>query len=303
MFIRLLVCGLLGAALSSPARAGDDGYARPELLVEARDLAASLPDQGIVVLDLRKQDEYEAGHVPGALWVDVNDWAKAFGSGDDAKAWTQRIAALGIHADSRVVLYDAVRNRDAARTWWILRYWGVRNVQILNGGWYQWTASKLPTTRDRSATPAASDFVAVPQAERLATKQSLLKALEGDALQLVDARSEAEYCGDDAHGNKRAGAIPGAKHLEWSDLVDPKTQRFRPAAELRQLFEQAGIDIDRPTATYCQSGGRASVMAFALELMGAKHVQNYYRSWAEWGNALDTPVERGKPRKELKEAR
>lgn len=303
MFVPLVLCCLFPAAFSSPTPADEDEYARPELLVEASSLAASLPNQGTVVLDLRKQDEYEAGHVPGALWVDINEWAKAFGAGDDATGWTQRIAALGIHADSRVVLYDAARNRDAARAWWILRYWGVPNVQILNGGWNQWTASNLPVTREPPETPATSDFVAVPHPERLATKQSLLNALAGNALQLVDARSEAEFCGDDAHGNKRAGAIPGAKHLEWSDLVDPKTQRFKPAAELRRLFEQAGIDIDRPTATYCQSGGRASVLAFAMELMGAEHVQNYYRSWAEWGNALDTPVERGKPRSERKEAR
>ena len=90
--------------------------------------------------------------------------------------------------------------------------------------------------------------------------------------------------------NRRGGAVPGAKHLEWSDLIDKDTQRFKPAAELRNLFRDAKITLDRPTATYCQSGGRAAVMAFGLELMGAKDVSNYYRSWAEWGNADDTPA-------------
>jgi thiosulfate/3-mercaptopyruvate sulfurtransferase len=95
---------------------------------------------------------------------------------------------------------------------------------------------------------------------------------------------------------KRGGAIPGAKHLEWSDLLDKKTQRFKSPAALSRLFKQAGIDPKKPAVTYCQSGGRASVMAFALELMGAKGVQNYYPGWAEWGNAADTPVEKGKSR-------
>jgi thiosulfate/3-mercaptopyruvate sulfurtransferase len=95
-------------------------------------------------------------------------------------------------------------------------------------------------------------------------------------------------------------AIPGAKHgakqLEWSDLLDPQTHRFKTAAELRTLFGQAGIALDKPTTTYCQSGGRASVMAFGLELMGVKEVSNYYASWGEWGNADDTPVAPGKPK-------
>lgn len=296
------LCCLLAATGLAASPAEQQEYPRPELLVEAAELAAVLPQQEMVVLDLRKRDEYKAGHLPGALWVDKDDWAKAFGSGEDAQGWTSRIASLGIDADSRVVLYDADRNRDAARIWWILRYWGVRNVQILNGGWSQWIAGNFPVDVQAPPPPKPSSFVAMAQTARLATKTSLLEALGTDALQLVDARSEAEYCGDDPLGNRRAGAIPGAKHLEWSDLIDPETQRFRPPGELRRLFAEAGIDIDRPTATYCQSGGRASVLAFALELMGAQQVQNYYRSWAEWGNADDTPIERGRPKRKHDDA-
>ena len=80
-------------------------------------------------------------------------------------------------------------------------------------------------------------------------------------------------------------------------MLDAKTHRFKSASELRKLFEQAGIALDRPTATYCQSGGRAAVMAFGMELMGAKDVSDYYRSWAEWGNSEDTPVEPGKAKR------
>jgi thiosulfate/3-mercaptopyruvate sulfurtransferase len=130
--------------------------------------------------------------------------------------------------------------------------------------------------------------------KRLASKSDLLSSLTDGKLHIVDARSEAEFCGVEAMNNKRAGAIPGAKQLEWSDLIDKETQRFKSAAELSKLFATAGIDLARPTATHCQSGGRASVMAFGLELMGAKDVSNYYRSWSEWGNAGDTPVVPGK---------
>ena len=144
-------------------------------------------------------------------------------------------------------------------------------------------------------SPAATKFAAQSQADRLATKQKLLDSLKDKSLQIVNARSEGEFCGVEKMTNKRAGAIPSAKHLEWIDLLDKKTQRFKTAAEIDKLFAAAGIDLKAKTATHCQSGGRASVMAFGLELMGAKDVSNYYRSWSEWGNADDTPIVPGKP--------
>src|SRR5262249_28305975 len=106
-------------------------------------------------------------------------------------------------------------------------------------------------------------------------------------------RSEAEHCGTTKLA-KRGGAIPGSLHLEWSDTLDPKTRKFKSAPELAKLFKDAGIDVNRPAITYCQSGGRAAVMAVTLELMGARGVGNYYGSWWEWGNAGDTPVEQKK---------
>jgi len=118
----------------------------------------------------------------------------------------------------------------------------------------------------------------------------VLDLLKDDKPQIVDARSEDEFCGLDKRDNKRSGAIPGAKHLEWSDLIDRQTQRFKSPDQLRRLFDQAGVDLERPTISHCNGGGRASVMAFGLELMGAKDVRNYYRGWGEWGNAEDTPV-------------
>ena len=124
-----------------------------------------------------------------------------------------------------------------------------------------------------------------------------MASLKDSSLQIVDARSEGEFCGTDKLKNKRGGAIPGAKHLEWIDLIDKETQRFKTPDQLRKLFADAEISLDRPTATHCQSGGRASVMAFGMELMGAASVANYYASWGEWGNADDTPIVAGKRRR------
>jgi thiosulfate/3-mercaptopyruvate sulfurtransferase len=121
--------------------------------------------------------------------------------------------------------------------------------------------------------------------------QQVLQSLPDGQWQIVDARSEDEHCGIDKRDNRRGGAIPGAKHLEWSELIDQETQRFRSPAQLRQLLARAGITLDQPTASHCNGGGRAAVMAFALQLMGADDVRNYYRGWGEWGNAEGTPIE------------
>jgi len=275
----------------SVSRAADPTYPRPELLIEPTELATAQPEPGWIVLDAREEAAYRQGHVPGARWVDHARWSKTFADGQDAADWSQRIGALGITQDSRVVVYDASQSRDAARIWWILRYWGASDVRLLNGGWSGWQAGGFPVEQAAPAYQPA-EFAAIAAPQRLATQSSLLDSLAAGSLQIVDARSEGEYCGMSALKNARAGAIPGAKHLEWSDLIDESTQRFKPPAELRRILTAAGIDPQRPTATYCQSGGRASVMAFALELMGGNQVQNYYRSWAEWGNLSDTPIER-----------
>ena len=261
-------------------------YPRPELLIEAKGLDSK---KDIRILDARPRDKYLQGHIPGAVWVDHANWSKAFGDGKDRDGWVKRIGALGIEPRTIVAIYDDNRSKDAARIWWILRYWGVKDVRLVNGGWRAWTgmdgAEEKKENNPRATTPELS-----VQKSRLATREELLKELK-EKPQIIDARSKGEHCGTESTAKKN-GHIPGSRHLEWSDTIDAKTGRFRDARELRRLFEEAGIDASKPATTYCQSGGRAAVMAFVLELMGNKEVRNYYRSWAEWGNADDTPVEK-----------
>lgn len=271
-------------------------YARPTMLVEPATLLAEDASSETIILDARSLEKYEAGHVPSARWVNHSEWAKTFGEGSDTQAWSKRIGQLGIQADSTVVVYDDNFAKDAARIWWILKYWGVEDVRLLNGGWVSWTGQRLPVSKSAAEFEPAK-FQATPASKRLSTMKDLLGSLKNQSLQIVDARTEGEHCGTDALKNKRAGAIPGAKHLEWIDLIDDKTHKLKPANELQKIFEQSGIDLDRPTATHCQSGGRAAVMAFGLELMGAKDVSNYYRSWSEWGNDDTAPIETPKPKK------
>jgi thiosulfate/3-mercaptopyruvate sulfurtransferase len=286
-----LVClSLLAAADDNKPAA----YPRADLLIEAADLDKVLKaEKPVCILDVRSKDDYQAGRVPGAAWVDAAGWAKAFAASQDKKSWSRRLGEVGISPDGPVVVYDDGAARDAGRIWWIVRYWGVKDVRLLNGGWLAWRehGGKI-ATRDAPVKAVTAEFT--PQEERLVTLGQLKEGLK--RFQVIDARSAEEHCGQTTTA-KRNGAIPAALHLEWSDLLDRKTHKFKSADELAKLFKAAGIDLAKPTVTYCQSGGRAAVMAFGLELMGAKDVRNYYKSWAEWGNAEDTPIMRPAPKK------
>jgi thiosulfate/3-mercaptopyruvate sulfurtransferase len=289
-----LVFSLAALAADTPAAR----YPRADLLIEARDvvgLAHPRPRHDHRILDARGKGKYKEGHIPGAVWLDHTTWSRAFGDGEDKEAWAKRIGALGIRLNTQVIVYDDSNFKDAARIWWILRYWGVRDVRLLNGGWKAWRNRDMGIEKEDPRI-ITEKVELKPQANRRATKSLMLEAVKDRNLQIIDARSTEEYCGTEETA-KHNGAIPGARHLEWSDAIDPKTQRFKSPEELAKLLKGAGIDVNQPSATYCQSGGRAAVMAFTLELMGGKQVRNYYRSWAEWGNAKDTPIVKPAPPK------
>ena len=265
-------------------------YPRPGLLLEPAELAKPEVARQFILLDVRGEEAYQEEHVPGALRVDHDAWKAAFGDGKDAAGWSERIGQLGIGPEAKVVVYDDNGMKNAARIWWILRYWGLKDARLLNGGWKTWKAEGYPTSDEPPPAPEPVELQAKARRRRLATKKQILASLATNRFQIVDTRSEAEFCGIEKKDNQRAGAIPGAVRLEWSDLIDAETDRFKGPHELRDLFAQAGIELERPTVTHCQSGGRASVMVFGMELMGAKNVRNYYQSWNEWGNSEETPI-------------
>jgi thiosulfate/3-mercaptopyruvate sulfurtransferase len=260
-------------------------YPRPELLVNAESLV-NKPSG--VILDVRAKPQYLTGHIPGAISVNGIAWGRAFTPSASADDWSKRLGEAGIDLDKPVIVYGTDDVREPARIWWILRFWGVKHAQLLNGGWPAYVAAGGKASQEE-ARPTATKLKLTEHPDRLATKDQLLKLLAGAPPQLLDVRSTAEFCGETTLA-KRNGSIPGATHLEWIECLDPQTKRFKSPEELRKLFQEHKVDINKPAITYCQSGGRASVVAFALELMGGDQIQNYYQSWAEWGNDPNTPV-------------
>ncbi|MCS6866238.1 MAG: rhodanese-like domain-containing protein [Gemmataceae bacterium] len=257
------------------------------LLVEVDD--AQLKDYR--VLDVRPRTKYDAGHIPGAVHANVEPWSKAVVAGQADRAfWKAQLAQVGVSPRVPVVVYsDDVR--EAARAWWLLKFAGVPDVRLLNGGWKAYTQAQLPIQKEATtATAPPHDWQ--PDTARLAEKKHVLAEYKNGCV-CVDARSVGEFRGEKALA-QHGGRIPGAIHLEWSELLDPKTDKFLPQPKIQQLLKDRRIDLNKPQITYCQSGGRAAVVALALELAGAKNVRNYYRSWSEWGNSPDTPIDRDK---------
>src|SRR5262245_44097949 len=117
------------SVLLSAGAAKPEAYPRPELLLEAAELRKPEVAKKFVVLDARPKAAYKRAHVRGAYWVDAEGWAKAFAKGQDKAEWAKRVGGLGVDADTPVVVYGAGRTPDAARVWWILRYWGVKDVR------------------------------------------------------------------------------------------------------------------------------------------------------------------------------
>ena len=280
---------------SPPAGAKTTPGTRPiGLLVEPAELKTRLDEDNLRIVDVRPAADYKAGHIPGAVHVDVADWKRLSLSKDglhNKDAWAERIGTLGITAKTNVVVYGG-HPTSATRIWWTLKYVGVDRVGVLNGGWNMWKAF---AGKSSSAIPnvTKTDFVPKFQTKRLAEIGDLKSSYKSDDVVLVDARSAVEFNGTGGPGTRK-GHIPGAKRIEWSDLLDPGGV-FKSKKRLQaDLFAQ-GLRRGKTIVTYCQTGGRASLDAFALELAGFPKVKNYYCSWQQWSADPSVPVETTKP--------
>ena len=271
-------------------------YANARLLTTPRELAALIEapaDSRPLVIDLRPPEQYTAGHVPTAIHLDL--WGVSLTDSDPAplKAFMWMIehvlAVHGVTAATPVVVYDEQSGVRAARAFWFLEYFGHPSVRVLDGGFGAWTRDSMPVTRD-AAPPPASQWTGSREAGTIATWREVLDAIPNDDVVILDTRSDGEYGGTTVRA-ARGGAVPGAVHLEWSRSLRPDG-RFKPAAELEEMFRSAGVTPDREVITYCQGGYRAAHSYLALRLLGYPRVRNYVGSWKEWGDREELPIEK-----------
>ena len=267
-------------------------YAHPEQLVDTDWVAAHAADANVRIVDMR-QSGFDTGHVPGAVHlspVAIRDANAPPTFLPTPAAFEAMMASLGIGDRTRVVVYDERGGIYAARLWWILNYFGHANVALMNGGWIKWTAEQRALSSEMPAAPAPVRFTARPNPKWVATAADVVAAIGKPSVKIVDARTTAEIEGKDLRSIRRGGFVPSSIPVYWEDLLDPQRKTFKPADELRQIYQSRGIERQNDVIAYCQVGMRASVDLFALHLVGYDKLRNYYGAWEEWGNRDDLPV-------------
>ena len=276
-------------------------------LVTTEWLAAKLGEPHIRVADAswylpqagrNTRAEYDAAHIPGAVFFDidaVSDQQSALPHMlPDAIAFARSMRKLGIGDADLVVFYDGAGIYSAPRGLWMMRAMGHRQAAVLDGGFPKWRREERPIESSSPAVVVRTHFTPRPE-ERLVRNFMAMRAnLEARAEQVLDARSPARFRGEEQEPRPgvRPGHMPGAVNLYYADVL-ASDGTLRPAEDLRRLFQQRGVDLDRPVVTSCGSGVTAAILSLALEVAGAKETALYDGSWSEWGARNDAPVETG----------
>ena len=275
-------------------------------LVSTEWLAAHLDDPALLILDAtahlpaagrNAQSEFVAGHIPGACHLDLATFKDATSPVPNAlptgEQVSSRLASLGWTPQRQIVHYDDSAVKTSARAWFALRRAGV-DAALLDGGLAKWKAEALPLETGASESVHADQSRLDVDMSRDRSKAQMFANIAAAREQVIDARDADRFTGatvDTVH-DLPGGHIPGARNLHFRDLYRPDGT-FRPMQELRTAFERARIDLSRPIVASCGSGVTASVLIFALHLLGVGHAALYDGSWAEWGADAAMPRETG----------
>lgn len=276
-----------------------------DLLVSPDWLKARLGDPSVKVVDgswylpAQNRDakaEYRAGHIPGAVFFDID--AIADTSTDlphmlpDEAAFAAAAGALGLSDTDTIVVYDGMGFFSAPRVWWTLRVFGAKDISVLDGGLPAWDKAGCPKEAG-AATPKPARFAASFSPRQVRDFDGVRDALaRGETV--VDARSAPRFRGEEPEPREGlpAGHMPGAKNVHYAALTDADG-RLVASERIRALFEEAKVDLSSPVVTTCGSGITAANLLFALARIGKDDVAVYDGSWTEWGSRPGAPVAKG----------
>jgi thiosulfate/3-mercaptopyruvate sulfurtransferase len=286
------------------------GFVHPEYLVETDWLAQHLDD--VVVLDCTThlipdpkityvvkpgREDFERGHIPGAQFCDVSrDVSDTTQKLNFMRPTPEDFAAamrrFGIDNGTRVVTYSTANPWWATRVWWLFREFGHDDAAVLNGGWQKWTAENHTVETGPAHQRSAGDFV-VREVRNLMVGKEEVKAAVGDAgVCTLNALLPAQHTGSGGNSYGRAGRIAGSVNVPAAHLLDPATNMFLSADELRRRMGAMGA-LDRPVIAYCGGGIAASADAMILTMLGHTDVRIYDASLSEWAKDESLPMESG----------
>lgn len=238
--------------------------------------------------------EYRAGHIPGAVFFDIEALSDHTTSLPHMlprpEAFAVAMRELGVSHDKHLVVYDEGNLFSAPRAWWMLRNFGVEHVSILAGGLAGWQRDELPLEQGDADLPQ-SDFEVKFDPSVVKRLTDVLLASHERTAQLVDARPAARFNAeaDEPRAGLKRGHIPGALNVPWGDLV--VNGELKTTDELEAIFRRQGVNLQEPIIASCGSGVTAAVVILALTTLGANNVKLYDGSWSEWGARDDLPIE------------
>jgi thiosulfate/3-mercaptopyruvate sulfurtransferase len=272
-------------------------------LVSTDWLAGKLGKPGVTVVDgsfylpALKRDaraEYLAGHIPGAVFFDIDAIADHSTPLPhmlpDAAQFARDAGALGIGRDDTIVVYDGAGLGGAPRVWWTFRIFGARDVFILDGGLPKWQAEGRPLDAGE-IKPAPRTFEASLDKSVVAGMADVGRALAERSAQVVDARPANRFRGESAEPRPgvRSGHMPGALNVPVTELIE--NGRLVAPGKIAERFKAGGVDLDKPIITSCGSGVTAATLWFALDAIGKAPKALYDGSWSEWGASGEMPIE------------
>lgn len=240
--------------------------------------------------------EYAEGHIPGAVFIDLDEI-----SDDESpfphmlptpEKFSSHMEQLGIGDGHHVIVYDGAGLFSAARFWWMFKTMGQDNVSVLDGGFPKWIAADNPTEAGRRASPTRR-HTARPNNTIRRDIDDMRRNLETGRAQVVDARSRGRFTGTDPEPRPElsSGHMPGSLSLPFGDLLK-EDGTLRTPADLKRIFESAGVDLTKPIVTTCGSGVTAAIPFLALTILGHSKIALYDGSWSEWAATEGTPIEK-----------
>ena len=278
-------------------------YAHPEVLVDIQWVVDHMndPDVRIAEVDYDPTANYNLGHVPGAV---LFDWKKDINDPVTRNIFSKQtcedlLQRAGVNNNTTLVLYGDFNNWFAAFAFWAFKYYGFKDLKLMNGGRKKWLEEDRPITKDIPQYQLGNFKATEPDKSIRVFLNQVKEALDKENIAMVDVRSPKEFTGEilappeyPTEHAQRGGHIPGASNIPWSQAVkDDGT--FKSTEELKQIYQSKGIVPDKEIIAYCRIGERSSHTWFVLKyLLGYPNVKNYDGSWTEWGNIVDNPIEK-----------
>ncbi len=287
---------------------------RSHFLVETDWLEEHLYDPHIRIVDMRgyvrtvesngvqealyvgAREEYEQGHIPGAIYI---DWSSDIVDPDESieaqiappERFAAVLSSVGIGDQHQIVVHDShPASQFATRFWWACSYYGHNQIVVLNGGFNKWEGEGKEIEHAIPSYPEAI-FTPTIQPKLRTTAYEIMQNLDSHGMKLLDARERKQFTGEIVRGHGRPGHIPGAINIPREALIDSATGTFKSSEELQKIFLHAGVRPDERQVAYCNGGVAATTLLFGLAMLGYPELTNYDGSWNEWGIRQNLPVE------------